>query len=1764
VRRTKTKRIGKIILSVIAVIMLIVTLTSLDSATMTVEAASLKHIDEIVAQSGTFNILEIVPDKQAASFGYYIDGQEPITSADFDTYQDGTTQINGWKATLTKKTSPADRTSFVNDLFSRLKAKGVLGDIGVTAAPLQNLYYNNNSYYTESYLPGDVPGGTQLLLSKTESKTVNGTFTPTADGDYRAEYNYTSLAANENGGYVQNISRFEYTADPTESGTYYYSPTFSLITTSLIASETDLSKWDNVAVYTKTNEIYSVDPEHITVADILENGGFDAKTEYYYVNPSQTGSPGSFNYAAIVDKTDNDDAPGDGFIAATSGPSYFKRIISSYTYVGTGGSYTYSATGSDSNTVNFNSVYYKGGFTNNNLFKQLVFGLNSANYDALNVTVTVRTASEVTAADISTAGMIYVSSGTDIAKSGMTTSYTAEDIPDARAVDLYNYAANQNPVIIDYAIVKGVTAPADNIQKLCLLCLQSTITATTQTSLSGLTVDTAKLAYITSDADKTFVNNNIFCFNAFNTDSTAAAPDISSPKTNDIFTIVSSLYNQSFASGVYTSGFSDVLAEIQNENFLKQIAGQTNLLPENVTVSASVRHIINYKGRRQTNAKTSIKVLDLEPAKVTSATWLTPATVQSWITDPITKTTLPASSITIVHMTTGEFAGKIEDINETYDMVYIGASTEALNTSSGSTVYNDSNMNGLIYSNIGDTYYASLELTGIRSQDYVTVNNTKAINGGTGTTANKFRFSGNDITKTKVADLKKFAMAGYPIVVADSLVTGSAINGNTVDNSSYMYEALSGTFGTYANVINQGYAVNNDTTVIKYLNVSKPAVNITTKPVDYASDSSASITVDSNDGYYYLKYVFSISNVTDSTPISTTYDCRLYIDLNADGRYSDNEELSDIEVHQASDGTLVLPLTDTDGKEYYALSADIQYQVTRQMPSTYVGIIPWKLEVIKNGADQIHASSQGYTRIASVNAETIKVLQIMQVGTTSSKLNLAQQLTVNASGSNIQLQGKDGKYYTGIYGKLIADLADFKVTIDTVETSTLEAKGDSATIQAYLNDYDMVIIGFNDCYDGIQPNSAAAIVNYINSGKSVLFTHDTTSLTQLAKNYPEVTSTKTTLNSTDVLWNIANSEYKSIDNAINWYGDYSTTSAFSIKQYSPTVSNPTYVVMISSNSSFSTEAEYFNARVGTSIYKLTGSTLPSPMTNPASYAAFKSITGSAPVIYVYCSAVGSSSWYGSGYNNTGIYNLTATCNLTKFTSTKYTCTGLTYKSSNGSKSGSTTYLKTTDYAQIFKCLFNDSTPDTYTVVGKYNSAANTYTIGSATLHPSTTSDSFPQSELYADSLGTLSYRYSIWPWGIYFNSIIRDAVGLDRYGVTSSVSVNSSQTLGSIVNVNAPMSSDSILAVLNNSRSVPYTPKSGKTSTVNEYQGYTNYNLINVQDSPAPTQYKNTNNTYTSGTNKTTAVSQVNKGQITTYPYNVNTANFGGNDSSIISSGTSYMQIGLTHEQYFQINMNTDDIVVWYCLSSGGGTSSFYNDVPNDCVNAYYIYNKGNVTYSGVGHSSDASLYTGSSIGQEYINEAKLFVNTMIAAYQSAAQAPTIAIKRDARGTSDVNDKYVLNDDAATDNSVLSADLSQTDDSRAVYYRLSDPNVGVDKKITVSYYIADASGTTVSGIDEPVLLLAADDHPNTPLTTYNTNDVAVTAVDVSGVLETRLKGGYVYKFYLPNTNCLDKLSNSSVYSIKVYIKVTTMIGTTSLQPAVDSIEIKKQQLFTLS
>ena len=133
------------------------------------------------------------------------------------------------------------------------------------------------------------------------------------------------------------------------------------------------------------------------------------------------------------------------------------------------------------------------------------------------------------------------------------------------------------------------------------------------------------------------------------------------------------------------------------------------------------------------------------------------------------------------------------------------------------------------------------------------------------------------------------------------------------------------------------------------------------------------------------------------------------------------------------------------------------------------------------------------------------------------------------------------------------------------------------------------------------------------------------------------------------------------------------------------------------------------------------------------------------------------------------------------------------------------------------------------------------------------------------------------------------------------------------------------------------------------------------------------------------------------------------------------LKIASTHGQWYQLDMEDPEVTVWYCLSdnengdpcawagtasNGDGTGATYGASPNDAANNYYIYSKGNVFYSGVGHSTvDGDM------------EAKLFINTMIAAYRTTYEPPMVEIlneeaellKEESGNGSDPNLVYKMN-----------------------------------------------------------------------------------------------------------------------------------------------------------
>ncbi len=134
-----------------------------------------------------------------------------------------------------------------------------------------------------------------------------------------------------------------------------------------------------------------------------------------------------------------------------------------------------------------------------------------------------------------------------------------------------------------------------------------------------------------------------------------------------------------------------------------------------------------------------------------------------------------------------------------------------------------------------------------------------------------------------------------------------------------------------------------------------------------------------------------------------------------------------------------------------------------------------------------------------------------------------------------------------------------------------------------------------------------------------------------------------------------------------------------------------------------------------------------------------------------------------------------------------------------------------------------------------------------------------------------------------------------------------------------------------------------------------------------------------------TGVYQTNNALITSYPYVLSDEEEEG-----------FLRIRRTHGQYYQLNLEDEDVIPWYSFSAnnkgenGGRNPQFntwINSVnPYDLRNNYYTYSRGNITFSGTGEQR-----------REYIqypkSELKLFVNTIIKAERGANHRPTVEVQ---------------------------------------------------------------------------------------------------------------------------------------------------------------------------
>ena len=505
--------------------------------------------------------------------------------------------------------------------------------------------------------------------------------------------------------------------------------------------------------------------------------------------------------------------------------------------------------------------------------------------------------------------------------------------------------------------------------------------------------------------------------------------------------------------------------------------------------SDAVRYILGVFGNsRYFGEDMTIRVLDIEPSvgldKNSKPNWtLGQGDLRKLLPDF-------AGDFNITHQTTAEFIGKTEVLNSEYDLIYFGLDIGAYNTKNGSvmlnngntlwnqtiTDFNDNYMDGKIYFHIGDkmmsTLYTADGFNGTSPKFLYSVN--KGINWD----SNELRFSGNDITKIKYSQLENYIKTGKPIVAEGYLYD---LEKCFIDINSNIYDFVL-KYRNTDEAVKGVYSTKNTKLLENAVRYSTAEVTIYKDklPKEYSEGY-----IDTYGGYVKLSYEFNVP--------ADGYSYRIIIDQNMDSIYSLTDEIV---------------MTGAAQRGYNSC--------TYEFPNTIFGVVPWRLEIYKDSDNIVYAAETGYSAVKRPDGEDKKIIKVLQITPDDGgKLNLASNSykkyynnldafeitvdTVTWSGFSECFKNSGFKYNINA-----AIGEDNPINLDNVEKVTVN-KGTSGEKEADLSQYNMIIIGFGDTYDDTDldntNNAVAYLQYYTDLGKSIMYTHDVTSMNNAIKKF---------------------------------------------------------------------------------------------------------------------------------------------------------------------------------------------------------------------------------------------------------------------------------------------------------------------------------------------------------------------------------------------------------------------------------------------------------------------------------------------------------------------------------------------------------------------------------------------------------------------------------------------------------------------------------------
>ena len=612
---------------------------------------------------------------------------------------------------------------------------------------------------------------------------------------------------------------------------------------------------------------------------------------------------------------------------------------------------------------------------------------------------------------------------------------------------LYSVVMESKPIIVDYGIIEDTEKnyTGSNYQKLAKAFLKKDLTAFYNEMAKSDDLAASVLMNVDKDSkefpnkkdnDYHYVNRNVYLVNG-------------TPLVEEDFP-------EEMDKDEAKAGFSEVLAAIRAENVMLP---EDERISEKISKAMAVQYIINYSLGLVGEYK-DLSILELQPtANIKSdlhrdANNDKGSVVLYWQRedrDGEGQQILRSSKMIETNVTLSSvaaFNSSYQDINADYNMIFIGLDGQRLYHEPGKdgimhTAYNDRDLNGKVY-HTGDS----------------------VAGGGA-------RYDANDITEQKKEALLDYLRAGYPIVVENECFEGRSaqkadeedINTDYIASDSQMYaflkEAISMDRSDEDDEKSVGIYtiedVHSSAMFAMQLNAQRPRIelwedgqNDGDASEEIASDMIRTESVPEMEGVLRgtIEYRITSDRMGEDKTYRGSLERHLYLDLNYDGVYAPEEEITEYLYEDTADG----------GK----VSVDFN--------EISFGIVPWKLEVTDADNRYRRAATQGCFTISGGGEEKVRVLQVLD--------------DTNNTAANFQEQ------YDKIDESMLAHYlrgAEASLNMNwKIETVTPSVLTDRLSKNAnYLALWDVVVLGFGE--SGNPGDAVTTAVNdYITAGGSIL------------------------------------------------------------------------------------------------------------------------------------------------------------------------------------------------------------------------------------------------------------------------------------------------------------------------------------------------------------------------------------------------------------------------------------------------------------------------------------------------------------------------------------------------------------------------------------------------------------------------------------------------------------------------------------------------------